>query len=155
VRVIAAAQESVPRTVVASGTLAAEDQVVLGVKVAGRLAELGVDLGSRVRKGQILARIDPGDYRLRVDQAQAALQQALASNLDAFLKTQREGEKQLQEMAKAGGKVAEGWLAPMEALWRGMAPRATDEGDRAAALKAEVEDLKAKLRELEEKLARG
>jgi polyhydroxyalkanoate synthesis repressor PhaR len=86
---------------------------------------------------------------------QAALQQALASNLDAFLKTQREGEKQLQEMAKAGGKVAEGWLAPMEALWRGMAPRATDEGDRTAALKAEVEALKAKLRELEEKLARG
>lgn len=78
VRVIPAAQESVPRTVVASGTLAAEDQVVLGVKVAGRLAELAVDLGTRVRKGQVLARIDPGDYRIRVEQAQAALQQARA-----------------------------------------------------------------------------
>ena len=78
VRVVAAAQESVPRMVVATGTLAAEDQVVLGVKVAGRLAELGIDLGSRVRKGQIVARIDPGDYRLRVEQAQAGLQQARA-----------------------------------------------------------------------------
>jgi multidrug efflux pump subunit AcrA (membrane-fusion protein) len=78
VRVAPAAQESVPRTVVASGTLAADDQVVLGVKVAGRLAELGVDLGSRVKKGQAVARIDPGDYRLRVDQAVAALQQARA-----------------------------------------------------------------------------
>jgi RND family efflux transporter MFP subunit len=78
VRIVAATQESVPRTVVASGTLAAEDQVVLGAKVAGRLAELGVDLGSRVRKGQVVARIDPGDYRLRVEQAQAALQQARA-----------------------------------------------------------------------------
>ena len=78
VRIVAATQESVPRTVIASGTLAAEDQVVLGVKVAGRLAELGVDLGSRVRKGQVVARIDAGDYRLRVDQAQAALQQARA-----------------------------------------------------------------------------
>jgi RND family efflux transporter MFP subunit len=78
VRVVAAAQESVPRTVVASGTLAAEDQVVLGVKVAGRLAELGIDLGSRVRKGQVVARIDPGDYRLRVGQAQAGLEQARA-----------------------------------------------------------------------------
>jgi RND family efflux transporter MFP subunit len=78
VRVVPAAQESVPRTVVATGTLAAEDQVVLGVKVAGRLAELGIDLGSRVRKGQTVARIDPGDYRLRVGQAQAGLEQARA-----------------------------------------------------------------------------
>jgi RND family efflux transporter MFP subunit len=78
VKVVAATQESVPRTVVASGTLAADDQVVLGVKVAGRLAELAVDLGSRVRKGQVIARIDPGDYRLRVEQAQAALQQGRA-----------------------------------------------------------------------------
>jgi RND family efflux transporter MFP subunit len=78
VRVVAAAQESVPRTVVATGTLAAEDQVVLGAKVAGRLAELAVDLGTRVRKGTVVARIDPGDYRLRVEQAEAALQQARA-----------------------------------------------------------------------------
>ena len=78
VRVVAAAQENVPRTVVATGTLAAEDQVVLGAKVAGRLAELAVDLGTRVRKGAVVARIDPGDYRLRVEQAEAALQQARA-----------------------------------------------------------------------------
>jgi len=78
VKVTPAVQESIPRTVVATGTLAAEDQVVLGVKVAGRLGELTVDLGSRVKKGQTVARIDPGDYRLRVEQAQAALQQARA-----------------------------------------------------------------------------
>jgi len=78
VRVTPAVQASVPRTVVASGTLAAEDQVVLGVKVAGRLSELHVDLGSRVKKGQPVGRIDPGDYRLRVDQSVAALQQARA-----------------------------------------------------------------------------
>ena len=78
VRVVPATQESVPRTVIVSGTLAAEEQVVLGVKVAGRLSELAVDLGTRVKKGQIVARIDPGDYRLRVEQAVAALQQARA-----------------------------------------------------------------------------
>src|SRR5204863_7487178 len=78
VRVVTASQESVPRTVIVSGTLAAEDQVVLGAKVAGRLAELAIDLGSRVQKGQVVARIDPGDYRMRVDQAVAALQQARA-----------------------------------------------------------------------------
>jgi len=86
---------------------------------------------------------------------QVVFQQAVASNVDAFVKAQREGEKQLQELAKAGGKLAESWRAPTEALWRGMAPRGTDEGNRTAALKAEVEALKARLRELEEKLTRG
>jgi RND family efflux transporter MFP subunit len=76
VRVMPAAQESVARTVIATGTLAAEDQVVLGTKVAGRLAEITVDFGSRVRKGQMVAKLDQIDFKLRVDQAEAALQAA-------------------------------------------------------------------------------
>jgi RND family efflux transporter MFP subunit len=76
VRLAAATKTQVARTVGASGTLAADDRIILGTKVVGRLAEIGVDLGSRVKKGQALARIDPSDYRLRVEQAEAALQQA-------------------------------------------------------------------------------
>jgi RND family efflux transporter MFP subunit len=76
VKIATAVETKVARTVSATGTLAAEDQVVLGTKVVGRLGEISVDLGSRVRKGQAIARIDPSDYRLRVDQAAAALQQA-------------------------------------------------------------------------------
>jgi RND family efflux transporter MFP subunit len=66
------------RRVTATGTLAADEQVVLGTKVAGRLAELPVDLGTRVRRGQTVAKLDPVDARLRVEQAVAALQQARA-----------------------------------------------------------------------------
>jgi RND family efflux transporter MFP subunit len=44
--------------------------------VVGRLSEISVDLGSRVRKGQTVARIDPNDYKLRVRQSETALQQA-------------------------------------------------------------------------------
>ena len=76
VRVVAAAKTEAARTVSASGTLAADDQFVLGTKVIGRLGEISVDLGSRVKKGQTIARIDPSDYRLRVEQADAALQQS-------------------------------------------------------------------------------
>jgi RND family efflux transporter MFP subunit len=76
VRVVAAAETQAARVVSASGTLAAEDQIILGTKVIGRLGEISVDLGSRVKKGQAIARIDPSDYRLRVEQAEAALQQA-------------------------------------------------------------------------------
>jgi len=49
VRVTPAAERTVARTVSATGTLAADEQVVLGTKVAGRLAEITVDLGTRVR----------------------------------------------------------------------------------------------------------
>jgi RND family efflux transporter MFP subunit len=78
VRVITAVEQKVARTVVATGTLAADDQVVLGTKVAGRLAEIFVDLGTRVRQGQTIAKLDQVDFRLRVDTAEAALQQARA-----------------------------------------------------------------------------
>jgi RND family efflux transporter MFP subunit len=76
VRVVPAVESRVPRTVAVTGTLAAEDQIVLSLKVAGRLADLTVDLGSRVRRGQVIARLDPTDFTLRAEQAQAALQQA-------------------------------------------------------------------------------
>jgi RND family efflux transporter MFP subunit len=52
--------------------------VVLSFKVAGRLSEIAVDLGSRVRRGDTIARLDPTDFHLRVRQAEAALQQARA-----------------------------------------------------------------------------
>jgi RND family efflux transporter MFP subunit len=78
VRVVDAVEQRVARTVVAAGTLAAEDQVVVGTKVPGRLAEIAVDMGTRLRRGQVVARLDASDYRLRVEQAEAALQQARA-----------------------------------------------------------------------------
>ncbi len=79
VRVVAAEGGRLPRTVIVTGTLAADEDVVAGFKVAGRLSEILVDLGSPVRRGQVLARLDPTDYRIRVAQAEAALRQARAS----------------------------------------------------------------------------
>lgn len=78
VRVVPAGAERMARVVAATGTLAADDQMTLGMKVAGRVSEILVDLGSVVRRGQPLARLDPTDFRLRVEQAEAALQQARA-----------------------------------------------------------------------------
>jgi multidrug efflux pump subunit AcrA (membrane-fusion protein) len=66
------------RSVTVSGTLAAEEQVMLSLKVTGRLEEMLVDLGSPVRRGQVIARLSPTDFELRLSQAQAALQQARA-----------------------------------------------------------------------------
>jgi RND family efflux transporter MFP subunit len=61
-----------------NGNLIAFDQATVSVKVPGRLETITVDLGSVVRKGQLIAKIGTRDYELRVEQAEAALAQARA-----------------------------------------------------------------------------
>jgi RND family efflux transporter MFP subunit len=78
VEVVSATEDRLVRAVHVTGTLAAEEQVTLSMKVTGRLQELHVDLGSQVTAGQVLARLVPTDFNLRVSQAEAALQQARA-----------------------------------------------------------------------------
>jgi RND family efflux transporter MFP subunit len=78
VRLARAETGRLARTVTVSGTLAADEQAELGFKVAGRLATIAVDLGDRVGKGQVIARLSPTDFDLRVSQAQNALEQARA-----------------------------------------------------------------------------
>jgi RND family efflux transporter MFP subunit len=76
VRVVPAAERAMTRTIAVTGTLAAEDQVTLSAKVAGRVETIDIDLGSRVQRGQPVAKLDQTDFKLRVEQAEAALQQA-------------------------------------------------------------------------------
>ena len=65
-------------SVTVNGTLAAFDQTTASVKVPGRLRSITVDLGSVVRRGQVIAQVEQQDYALRVQQAEAALAQARA-----------------------------------------------------------------------------
>jgi RND family efflux transporter MFP subunit len=76
VKVVRVNRTPLVHAVTVSGTLAAEEQVMLSLKVTGRLEELSVDLGSRVTRGQVIARLTPTDFILRLQQATAALQQA-------------------------------------------------------------------------------
>src|SRR5215831_12373268 len=77
-RVKAVAVRAMPleRTVTVLGALAAYDQATLSTKVPGRLYRLTVDFGSGVEQGQTIAQIEPRDYQLRLQQAEAALAQA-------------------------------------------------------------------------------
>jgi len=68
----------VGETVTVNGTLAAYDKTTVSVKVPGRLQTIAVDLGSVVHKGQSIAQLEQQDYKLRVQQAEAALAQARA-----------------------------------------------------------------------------
>ena len=74
-----AIMRDLPRFIEATGSLAADYQTDVAPIVGGRVVSVGVDLGSFVQKGQVIAQLDAGDARLKLEQAQAALAQANAA----------------------------------------------------------------------------
>ncbi|HYH42785.1 MAG TPA: efflux RND transporter periplasmic adaptor subunit, partial [Burkholderiales bacterium] len=67
--------------VAATGTLNPVVSVQVGSQVSGQIKELHVDFNSPVKKGQLIARIDPQSFALRVNQAMADVEAARASAL--------------------------------------------------------------------------
>ncbi len=78
VKTVKVAEIPIGETVTVNGNLAAYDQTTVGMKVPGRLETINVDLGSVVRKGQVIAQLEQQEYKLRVQQSEAALSQARA-----------------------------------------------------------------------------
>jgi RND family efflux transporter MFP subunit len=75
----AAVLRQLPRYFEATGSLAANQQTDVMPETSGKVAAVGVDLGSYVHRGQMILKIDDADLRIRVDQAQAQLDQAKAT----------------------------------------------------------------------------
>jgi len=73
----------------ALGTLEPNDEVKVSSEVDGTLKAIRVDEGNPVTKGTILAEVNDTDYRLAVDNAQAALKQAEASLANIKIEYQR------------------------------------------------------------------
>jgi HlyD family secretion protein len=67
----AVARGDITRSVSASGTLEALVTVQVGSQVSGQIQQVLVDFNSPVKKGQLLATIDPQTYASRVQQSQA------------------------------------------------------------------------------------
>ncbi len=66
-------------TVTATGTMNAVTTVLVGTQVSGTIHKLYVDFNSRVKKGQIIAEIDPSTFQAQVDQAKANVLSANAA----------------------------------------------------------------------------
>ena len=67
---------SVVATVSATGTLSAVTTVKVGSQVSGIISRLHADFNSEVRKGQLLAELDPTPFQATVDQRRADLERA-------------------------------------------------------------------------------
>lgn len=78
------------------GTTAAVNAVDLSFRVSGPLVAFpGNELGKRVKKGDLLAQIDPRDFEIQRRDAQAALEKA-RSELDAMRKARPEEIEQMK-----------------------------------------------------------
>lgn len=69
----------ISEVVTATGTLSAVTTVQVGSQVTGRIKILYADFNSDVKKGQIVAQIDPDPFQAKVDSARASLSAAKAA----------------------------------------------------------------------------
>ena len=75
----AAIKRELPRFFEATGSLAGDQQTDVAPQTAGKVVALGVDIGTYVKRGQMLVQLDADELKLRVDQAAAQLEQAKAA----------------------------------------------------------------------------
>ncbi|MGE5185225.1 MAG: efflux RND transporter periplasmic adaptor subunit [Acidobacteriota bacterium] len=100
--------------VTASGTLSAHTTVQVGAQVTGRVVELDADFNAPVKKGQVLAKLDPSLYKEAIDQTQATYDLALANEKKAeaaLMDADRQYKRQkgLQDQQLVAGATVEGF----------------------------------------------
>jgi HlyD family secretion protein len=69
--------------VTANGTLSARTTVQVGAQVSGRVVELHADFNDKVKKGQVIAKLDESLLKAQIDQTQAAYLLAVANEQKA------------------------------------------------------------------------
>lgn len=68
-----------PQFFEATGSLTGDEQTDVSPSIAGKVVSINVDLGSYVKRGQTIVRLDDVDAKLRVEQAQAQVEQMKAA----------------------------------------------------------------------------
>lgn len=85
---------SIAAQVTAAGTLSARSTVQVGAQVSGRVVELHADFNDKVKKGQLIAKLDDSVLRAQIDQMNAAYQVAVA-NMKRSEVAVKDAERQL------------------------------------------------------------
>lgn len=121
--VAAARQTDLGRTVLLSGKVAAVTEVAVASKIPGRIAEVRVELGQPVKKGDLLVALENGELAAQVQQARAGVATAGANlvnaraNFDRMQNLLRQGaiSQQQFEQARLALATAEAQVQQAEA----------------------------------------
>jgi len=89
VKVIKVKRQKISEKLYYTGTLDAWQKITITPDVGGKIAQIYVDEGDRVSKGQVLAELDTEAIRLQLKQAEAAFAVAEASYKDALRNKER------------------------------------------------------------------
>jgi HlyD family secretion protein len=81
---------TVIQSVATTGTLTAVTTVKVGSQVSGIIATLHADFNDKVKKGQVLATLDPTPFQATVNETKAQLERARIAALDAEIKLKRQ-----------------------------------------------------------------
>jgi len=133
-------------TVTATGTLQAVTTVQVGSQASGTISALYADFNSVVKKGQIVAQLDPAVSKAQVDQARANLEQARASLTQAKAAV-------VNSRAGVSGAQASG-LAAMSTVQNNQAGVSGAQAN-VAVLKAQQDDALSLLKQQESLLKAG
>jgi HlyD family secretion protein len=88
-----ALRKTILQTVSATGKVQPETEVKISPEVAGEIIELPVEDGKAVKKGDLLVKIKPDSYKALLEQQEAAISSARATNLQqkaTMLKTEQD-----------------------------------------------------------------
>src|SRR5207247_10351105 len=88
-----AVRKTIVQTVSATGKVQTETEVKIWPEVAGEIIELPVEDGMPIKKGDLLVRIKPDSYKPLLEQQEAAISSAKATNLQqkaTMLKTEQD-----------------------------------------------------------------
>jgi HlyD family secretion protein len=133
-------------TVTATGTLQAVTTVQVGSQASGTISALNVDFNSVVKKGQVIAQLDPSVSKAQVDQARANLDQARANLVQAraAVSQSRAGVTDAQAKAQAAKSTVQNNQAGVSSAQANV-----------AVLKAQLDDAAAFLHQQESLVQAG
>jgi len=89
-RTAAVDKGDITQTVTATGAVSAVTTVKVGSQVSGIISKLFVDFNSKVKKGDLLAELDPTPFQEKVNAAEAALQKAQVDERNAGISLRRQ-----------------------------------------------------------------
>jgi HlyD family secretion protein len=132
-------------TVTATGTLQAVTTVQVGSQASGTISALYADFNSVVKKGQVIAQLDPSVAKAQVEQARANLQQARASLAQsrAGVANSRAGVSDAQAKNQAARSTVQNNQAGVSASEANVAVLKAQQDDAMSLLKQQESLLKA------------
>ncbi|MDX6528896.1 MAG: HlyD family secretion protein [Blastocatellia bacterium] len=132
-------------TVTATGTLQAVTTVQVGSQASGTISALYADFNSLVKKGQVVAQLDPAVSKAQVDQSRAALQQAQASLqlAQAGVSNSRAGVSDSQARAMAAKSTVQNSQAGVSSSQANLAVLKAQQDDALSLLKQQESLLKS------------